>query len=101
MRGLPPITTLCGRTEWWRSNRSGRPEIVGKKCWVGRPGPSSAQVNVQNTDANLGHQARAECESGPFPWCQKEPDPTWNYPRLMANVPLGRCHFSSVTGLKC
>src|ERR1035438_482432 len=38
MRGLPPITTLCGRTVWWRSNRSGRPEIVGEN--VRRSGPN-------------------------------------------------------------
>jgi hypothetical protein len=27
---------------------------------VARPGPSSAQVGVQNTDANLGHPAADE-----------------------------------------
>src|SRR5208337_3564305 len=48
---------LSGRTEWWKSNRSGRPKIVSRKCSVGRPGPSSTQVSVQKTDANLGHQA--------------------------------------------
>src|SRR5271157_460252 len=45
-----PDSPFCwanlGSTEWWRPNRNGRPEIVGRKYSVGRPEPSPAYQPV-------------------------------------------------------
>ncbi len=53
---MPRLASL-GSTEWWRSNRNERPEIVRWECF-GRADPksSSAQGSVQKKDANVGHQ---------------------------------------------
>src|SRR5271157_3599912 len=35
--GSPFCWANLGLTEWWKSNQNGRPEIVSRKCSVGRP----------------------------------------------------------------
>jgi len=50
-------TMRCGKLESSRSSRSGQPPTANNRQPEHHPGSSSAQVSVQNRDANLGHPA--------------------------------------------